>query len=112
MVALPHTLLLLLLAGAQTASAPAPSADALRSFVDKPPPDALYRKPAQPIAARAHDLLSRMTLKEKTAQLLQPWERKGPEEVFAQFNETGLGAWYLTMTTLPPHSERARARVS
>ena len=108
MVALPHTLLLLLLAGAQTASAPAPSADALRSFVDKPPPDALYRKPAQPIAARAHDLLSRMTLKEKTAQLLRPWETKAPDEVFAQFNETGLGAWYLTMTTLPPHSLEAQ----
>ena len=91
MVALPHTLLLLLLAGAQTASAPAPSADALRSFVDKPPPDALYRKPAQPIAARAHDLLSRMTLKEKTAQLLQPWEDPDQKEGSIGNRQYGIG---------------------
>eukprot|EP01048_Picozoa_sp_COSAG05_P019913 COSAG05_NODE_3248_length_2209_cov_1.420853_1_plen_352_part_10 len=75
-----------------------------RLLTGPPPPDALYRQAGQPIADRARDLLSRMTLKEKTAQLLQPWETKRPEEVFAQFNETGLGAWYLTMTTLPPHS--------
>ena len=91
-----------------TAGALAWAAD--ERLTEVPPPDALYRQPSQPIAARARDLLGRMTLKEKTAQLLQPWETKAPAEVFAQFNESGLGAWYLTMTTLPPHGgEQAAA---
>ena len=110
--------LLLIAAAAQTASASALSAGTLRGgggvmpaqrYTEAPPPDALYRQAGQPIAARAHDLLSRMTLEEKTAQLLQPWETKAPDEVFAQFNETGLGAWYLTMTTLPPHTAQQTA---
>ena len=91
-----------------TAGALAWAAD--ERLTEVPPPDALYRQPSQPIAVRARDLLGRMTLKEKTAQLLQPWETKAPAEVFAQFNESGLGAWYLTMTTLPPHGgEQAAA---
>ena len=77
--------------------------------LEVPPQDALYRQANQAIPARAHDLLGRMTLKEKVAQLLQPWETKSPTEVFAQFNESGLGAWYLTMTTLPPHDGAAPA---
>ena len=63
-------------------------------------------------AARARDLLSRMKLNEKVAQLLQPWETKAPTEVFAQFNASGLGAWYLTMTTLPPHVDAGHARAA
>ena len=40
------------------------------SDLEVPPPDAVYRQASQPVAARARDLLSRMTLKEKTAQEL------------------------------------------
>ena len=80
-----------------------------RRFLEVPGADALYRQAGQPIADRAHDLLGRMTLKEKVAQLLQPWETASPAQVFSQFNESGLGAWYLTMTTLPPHGDAAAA---
>jgi hypothetical protein len=45
-----------------------------------------------------------MTLDEKIAQTLHPWETATPAKVYEQFNATGLGAWYLTMTTLPPHA--------
>jgi len=57
-----------------------------------------YRDASLPIPQRARDLLSRMTVAEKVAQLLQPWETKSAAQVFAQFNTTGLGAWYLQMT--------------
>ena len=39
----------------------------------RPPADALYRDPTQPVNARVADLLSRMTLAEKVNQLLSPW---------------------------------------
>jgi beta-glucosidase len=42
--------------------------------------DALYRDPAAPVSARAEDLLARMTLDEKIAQLIAVWESKG--EIF------------------------------
>lgn len=38
--------------------------------------DALYKDPAQPVAARVDDLIGRMTLEEKVAQLLTIWEDK------------------------------------
>jgi beta-glucosidase-like glycosyl hydrolase len=89
------------------AGAAAPSSGPMSPrHLEVPPPDAIYRQASQPVAVRARDLLSRMTLKEKTAQLLQPWETKSPAEVFAQFNDSGLGAWYLTMTTLPPNRQQ------
>jgi beta-glucosidase len=37
----------------------------------------LYKDPAQPTAARVEDLLARMTLEEKVAQLVTIWEHKG-----------------------------------
>jgi len=43
-----------------------------------------YRNASLPIPARVRDLLSRMTLDEKVAQLLQPWETATPEDVFDQ----------------------------
>ena len=30
-------------------------------------------------------------------------ETASPAQVYEQYNATGLGAWYLSMTTLPPH---------
>ena len=38
--------------------------------------DALYKDPDQPVAARVDDLIGRMTLEEKVAQLLTIWEDK------------------------------------
>jgi beta-glucosidase len=38
--------------------------------------DPLYRDPEQPVDARVADLLERMTLEEKVAQMLSFWERK------------------------------------
>ena len=32
-----------------------------------------------------------------------PRETASPAQVYEQYNATGLGAWYLSMTTLPPH---------
>ena len=44
----------------------------------------LYKDATQPISVRASDLLKLMTLEEKVAQLLQPWETKSPSQVFQQ----------------------------
>lgn len=43
----------------------------------RPEAGALYRDPNQPVAARVEDLLRRMTLEEKTAQMVGIWEKKG-----------------------------------
>jgi len=43
----------------------------------RPGPTALYRDPRQPVAARVDDLLQRMTLDEKVAQMVGIWEKKG-----------------------------------
>lgn len=43
----------------------------------RPAAGALYRDPSQPVAARVEDLLRRMTLEEKTAQMVGIWEKKG-----------------------------------
>lgn len=40
----------------------------------------------------------------RCSSLLQPWETANASTVIKQYNATGLGAWYLTMTTLPPHA--------
>ena len=40
-------------------------------------PRPIYKDPSQPIAARVHDLLGRMTLEEKVAQMQGVWENKG-----------------------------------
>lgn len=44
---------------------------------DVPPADALYRDASQPVDARVEDLLSRMTLEEKVAQMMGIWQNKG-----------------------------------
>ena len=41
----------------------------------------LYKDATQPIPVRASNLLTLMTLEEKVAQLLQPWETKSPAQV-------------------------------
>jgi beta-glucosidase len=43
----------------------------------RPEAGALYRDPTQPVAARVDDLLRRMTLEEKAAQMVGIWEKKG-----------------------------------
>lgn len=43
---------------------------------DRPGPDAIYRDASQPIEARVEDLLSRMTLEEKVAQMIGIWQNK------------------------------------
>ncbi len=53
---------------AQTPPAPRPAQGAERP---------LYKDAAQPVAARVEDLLRRMTLEEKVAQMIGIWERKG-----------------------------------
>jgi len=44
---------------------------------EKPAADAAYRNPALPVDARVEDLLKRMTLEEKVAQMIGIWEAKG-----------------------------------
>lgn len=44
---------------------------------DRPGRDAPYRNPRLPVAERVEDLLGRMTLEEKVAQLIGIWEHKG-----------------------------------
>src|SRR3954470_23927054 len=43
----------------------------------QPQAQPLYKDARQPVARRVEDLLSRMTLDEKVAQLLTVWEQKG-----------------------------------
>ncbi|HEV7353684.1 MAG TPA: glycoside hydrolase family 3 N-terminal domain-containing protein [Brevundimonas sp.] len=60
------------------AVATAPLAGLARAQVaGRPEAGALYRDATQPVAARVEDLLRRMTLEEKVAQMVGIWERKG-----------------------------------
>ena len=43
---------------------------------DRPGPDAVYRDASQPIEARVEDLLARMTIEEKVAQMIGIWQNK------------------------------------
>lgn len=63
--------------GVAVAAQTAPSAQVLAS--------PLYKDPSQPIDARVEDLLQRMTLEEKTAQLLTLWEQKAKVQTDAGF---------------------------
>jgi beta-glucosidase len=67
-----------LLTASLTAVAFAAGSDAAQAGNEGDAP--LYRNPAAPLAARVDDLLGRMTLEEKVAQLLSLWESK--TEVF------------------------------
>ncbi len=61
----------------------------------RPPASALYKDPAQPVNARVADLLSRMTLAEKVAQLLNPWPVKLTcKQIIEAYGDTGVGALY------------------
>ncbi len=66
---------LLLAAGAALAAAPAAFAGA--TVQDEQP---LFRDASQPVEARVEDLLGRMTLEEKVAQMLGIWQTKGDLE--------------------------------
>jgi len=60
------------------AAATAPLAGVARAQATaRPEAGALYRDAAQPVAARVEDLLRRMTLEEKVAQMVGIWEKKG-----------------------------------
>ena len=56
-------------------------------------PSPLYKTPGAPINARVADLLKRMTLDEKIAQLALPFGAHYPED-YSGYNITGLGATY------------------
>jgi beta-glucosidase len=58
------------LIGGSSMSAAAPPRAVTRAAVP------LYKDPSKPVEARVEDLLKRMTLEEKTAQLLTLWEQK------------------------------------
>jgi beta-glucosidase len=51
-----------------------------------PPADAPYKNPATPIEKRVEDLLSRMTLEEKAAQMMCVWQKKAETLLDAQGN--------------------------
>ncbi|KAK3321560.1 glycoside hydrolase superfamily [Apodospora peruviana] len=78
-----------------TALAAAVSAAEVSAAGDKGRPslnNALYKNAKAPVDARVADLLSRMTLQEKTSQLLQGDIRNWMDEQTGVYNETGL-AW-------------------
>ncbi|KAK0625117.1 glycoside hydrolase family 3 protein [Bombardia bombarda] len=77
----------LLLAAGVSASTTTPSPSSRPSLKN-----AIYKNPKAPIDARVADLLSRMTLEEKTSQLVQGDVRNWLNETDNSFNETGL-AW-------------------
>jgi beta-glucosidase len=54
--------------------------------------NAVYKNPKASVDARVADLLSRMTIEEKTSQLVQGDVRNWMDESTGAFNETGL-AW-------------------
>lgn len=64
--------------GLLSAAAVAPLAGLARAqTAGRPEAAALYRNASQPVAARVEDLLRRMTLDEKVAQMVGIWEKKG-----------------------------------
>ena len=75
---------------------------ALAESVGTPPLDAPYRNAALPVAERVADLLSRMTLEEKSAQLLNPvGAQDGPGHfsvnatyILDKFGAIGVGTVY------------------
>jgi beta-glucosidase len=58
------------------ATPPAPVTHRAQARHVTPMADAVYKNPNAPIAARVNDLLKRMTLEEKVAQLLCVWSKK------------------------------------
>lgn len=78
--ALPALALVAVTAAAQQQQAPAPlvpiPGPAPATALARPPANAPYRNAALPIATRVEDLLQRMTLEEKIAQMLTIWIEK------------------------------------
>lgn len=65
------------------------------SVLERPPADALFRRADAPVNDRVADLLARMTLEEKVAQLLNPWPTKyNCVDLIRDFGKTGVGAVY------------------
>ena len=64
-------------AAAAMIGAPGTSVVAQTKAAKNSPSAPLYKDPTKPVEARIEDLLRRMTLEEKTAQLVTLWEQKG-----------------------------------
>jgi len=65
-----------------------------------PPASALYRNASAPVNDRVADLLARMTLEEKVAQLLNPWPSKfNCSEILRLYGDTSVGAVYAYAVT-------------
>jgi beta-glucosidase len=59
------------------------------------PADALYRNASAPVNVRVADLLARMTLEEKVAQLLNPWPTSfNCKDILREYGNTSVGAVY------------------
>jgi beta-glucosidase len=60
-----------------------------------PAEDAVYRNASAPVNARVSDLISRMTLEEKVAQLLNPWPTSfNCRDILRDYGNTSVGAVY------------------
>lgn len=65
-----------------------------------PTPRPLYLDPTQPVDDRVQDLVSRMTVEEKVAQLLHPWPTKFTcAQLLNLYGSTGFGAVYAYSIT-------------
>jgi beta-glucosidase len=70
--------------GARSKSTHAPKP--ARPVLPSPPPDAPYKNQALPIEKRVQDLMGRMTLEEKVAQMMCVWQKKAETLLDAQGN--------------------------
>ena len=77
------------------ASQPVEARAASAALAQKPQQQPLYKDPSQPVEARVADLLPRMTLQEKVAQLLNPWPTKfNCSQLLSLYGGTSFGAVY------------------
>jgi beta-glucosidase len=61
---------------------------------DRPGPGAVYRDPSAPVEQRVHDLLARMTLDEKVAQMIALWATKADIMEGLTFDPQRAGSAY------------------
>ena len=103
----------LLGASAMGALAPMPLRAAPLDAAGKPPPTAPYRDPARPVQARVDDLMARMTLEEKVAQMQCIWQDKaGVQTPEADFDAGKAAAKYpngMGAVARPSDFQRASA---